>query len=225
MPAALSDVRSPWGDGWSAEEVVAKLEPLVGEPRRNRLEEVIAARLSSVTVLLDAPYDPHNVAAIMRSCDAFGVQQLHVAARERLLLSRKIARGTQWWVDVVVHDSPSDAAHDLQSGGFELVAAETGGSLMPSDLARVGRLALVLGNEHEGVGPEIRATVSRTVKIPMRGFVESLNLSVSAAILLEAATRDRPGDLAATERRDLYARGLFRSVPRAADVLIASRKR
>jgi tRNA (guanosine-2'-O-)-methyltransferase len=105
---------------------------------------------------------------------------------------------------------------------MQLVATHPAGELAPEDLAAVPRLALVLGNEREGIDPEIEAACSQRVQVPMRGFVESLNVSVTAAILLHAATRARTGDLDAATRRRLYARGLYLSVPQAAKVLAAT---
>ncbi|MBK7584318.1 MAG: RNA methyltransferase [Myxococcales bacterium] len=214
----------PWGPAWSSEAVIALFEPMVGEARRARLSEVIAARLGSVTLLLDAPHDPHNGAAILRSCDAFGLHTAHVVPRvEEFLIAPRVAKGTERWVDVVRHPSPEAAVAQLVGERFELVATHPKGELSPEDLADVPRLALVLGNEHEGISPALASATRRSVRIPMRGFVESLNVSVSAAILLAAATRNRAGDLSEAERRTLYARGLFATVNRAEEILAAAR--
>ncbi|HEY6462395.1 MAG TPA: TrmH family RNA methyltransferase, partial [Polyangiaceae bacterium] len=105
------------------------------------------------------------------------------------------------------------------SAGMPLVATHPEGELAPEDLATLPRMALVLGNEREGIRPAIAAACAHRVRVPMRGFVESLNVSVTAAILLHAATRGRPGDLPEAERHRLYARGLYLSVPRAEDLL------
>lgn len=220
---APDDPRPPWGPEWTAEAVIALLEPMVLEPRRARLLEVIGERLGSVTVLMDAPHDPHNGAAILRSCDAFGVQTVHVVPRhEEFLVSGSVAKGSERWVDVVRHASPSAAIHELCARGFELVATHPKGELLPEDLPHVAKLCLVLGNEHDGISEALARAASRSVRIPMRGFVESLNVSVSAAVLLAAAARARPGDLGEAQRRALYARGLHASVKRA-DAILAAR--
>ena len=214
--------RAPWGADWTVEEVIAALEPLVGETRRERLGRVLSERIESVVMLLDAPHDPHNAAAVLRSCDAFGVQELHVLTRvEPCLLSRRVARGTLGWVDVVEHASAEAATRHFASRGFELVAAHPEGELVADELAGVRRVVVVLGNEHQGIDPTLRSACRRSVRVPMRGFVESLNVSVCAAILLAAATRGRAGDLDPARRQELYARGLCRTVPRAGEVLKA----
>ncbi|MCA9629023.1 MAG: RNA methyltransferase [Myxococcales bacterium] len=211
----------PWPTPWTVEGVVEALEPLTLSSRQQRMREVIAQRLSSVTVVMDEPHDPHNGAAIVRSAEAFGVQQIHVVpqAEDSFFVSTGVARGTERWVDVIVHESPLEAIASLRDSGFTLVATHPEGDLLPEDLVHIPKLALVLGNEHEGIGEVLLEAAERSVRVPMRGFVESLNVSVSAAVLLAAATRDRTGDLPADDQRRLYARGLFRSVHRAGEIL------
>lgn len=214
---------TPWDDRWTAGSIIQLLEPMVVPRRRERIRSVVDARVGSVSVVLDAPHDPHNGGAIVRSCDAFGVQYVHVVPRnEDFLVSSGVTTGTERWIDINVHSSPKDAIGALRAKDYELIGTHPEGELQPADLASIPRIALVLGNEHDGICAELSSKISRSVRIPMRGFVESLNVSVSAAILLEAATRDRPGDLTESERRHLYARGLFRTVPRAAEVVSAA---
>jgi tRNA (guanosine-2'-O-)-methyltransferase len=215
LPARIrqAEARSP-------KEVIRLLEPLVLEPRRSRLKQIFAERLASVTVLFDCPYDPHNGAAVIRSCDAFGVQSLHVVERDKpFLTSETVTRGSEKWVDVHCYKKAESALKALHDGGYELVCAEATGELEPADLEHIPRLALILGSERDGVSEVIRSACTRRVRVPMRGFVESLNVSVTAAIMLSAATRGRAGDLAPEDLERLYARGLYFSRPRAEEVL------
>jgi tRNA (guanosine-2'-O-)-methyltransferase len=221
----LVESRVARAEALGVERVVRTLEPLVTPARRARLEQVIARRLLSVSVVLDGPYDPHNGAAVVRSCEAFGVQHLHVVQRGVLpfVVARSVSRGAQKWIDVTCHAGAQSMLEAIDSASLTLVAADAEGGLVPEDLARLPRLALVLGNEREGIRPEIARACAARVRVPMRGHVESLNMSVTAAILLHAATRDRPGDLDPEARLRLYARGLVLSVPRALDLLAAAR--
>lgn len=200
--------------------VVSLLEPLVLERRAQRMRDVIDQRLSSVQVVFDAPHDPHNGAAVVRSCEAFGVQFVHVIERlESFLAAPSVARGSEKWVDLRHWTNVEDVVAHMKSEGMELVAASADGELTPHDLASIPRLALVLGNERDGIAASLAAACSRRVRVPMRGFVESLNVSVSAAILLSQATHGRKGDLSEEDRLRLYARGLYFTVDKADDVL------
>lgn len=203
-----------------AEAVIELLEPFCTDERRRRLSEVVAGRLASVTLVMDAPHDPHNGAAVMRSCDAFGVQELHVVERmEAFAAKTAVAKGTERWVDIRHHATAADAIRALE--GFTLVATHPEGELTPGELARLPKVALVMGNEHDGICAELRQACAHGVRIPMRGFVESLNVSVSAATLLAFATSGRPGDLSPESARRLYARWLALTIPRSLDILEA----
>jgi tRNA (guanosine-2'-O-)-methyltransferase len=212
----------PWAAAWTVEAVIRTLEPLASDERQARIQSVLEQRLGSVTVLLDAPHDPHNGSAVLRTCDAFGIPTVHVLPRvEAFMIARRITKGTERWLEVHHHASAEAAAHHLRAQGYELIATHPKGKLTPPDLAHIPRLALLLGNEHEGICAELAVHAKRAVRIPMRGFVESLNVSVAAAVLLSAATQGRTGDLPLSEKRRLYARALFRSVPRAQEILAA----
>jgi tRNA (guanosine-2'-O-)-methyltransferase len=220
----LAEPRLPWPSGWTPRRVIQTLEPFATDARRLRLQEVFAARISALTVLMDAPHDPHNGAAMLRTCDAFGIPELHIVPRdEKPLFARSVTRGSGRWVDVLVHGSVSEAVTALRDRGFALVATRANGELLPEDLARIPRVALLVGNEHDGLTQELQAAATHSVRVPMRGFVESLNVSVATAILLEAASRGRPGDLSAEAQELLYARGLFYSVQKASEILDAAR--
>jgi tRNA (guanosine-2'-O-)-methyltransferase len=202
------------------ERAIALLEPLVLDARRERLLEVVNRRLGNVAVVFEAPHDPHNGAAVVRSCEAFGVHGVHVIeSREAFLVATSVARSAEKWVDLRCHKGPAEAIDVLRREGFELVAARADGELLPADLATIPKVALVLGNERDGISDELLLACTRSVRVPMRGFIESLNVSVTAAILLAAATTGRPGDLSLLERRKFYARCLYLSVAHAEEVM------
>ena len=225
---------SAWGDRLAtriargevdAEFVIRVLEPFATERRQQRLQEVFAARLQSVTVVLDEICDAHNGAALVRTCEAFGVARIHlVEHRASFLAHAGVARGTHKWVEVNSHQSGEACAQALQAEGMVLVGAHPQGDIQATDLASIPKVAIVLGNEHEGIEPALTRACSHTVRVPMRGFAESLNVSVSGGILLAHAIAGRPGDLPESERRRLYARGLAVSVPNAGAVLERAEK-
>jgi tRNA (guanosine-2'-O-)-methyltransferase len=215
----------PWPAGWTPEGVIETLEPLAVDERRARLWSVIRSRIGSVTVLMDAPHDPHNAAAVLRSCDGFGLPRVHLVPREETFaVGRTVAKGAERWIEVVPHPTPEQALAALHAQGFTTVATHPEGNLEPDDLARLPRVAIILGNEHDGLRDALHEGAKESVRIPMRGFVESFNVSVAGAVLLYAATRGRSGDLPEAEQLRFYARALVRSVPRALEVLAATRR-
>src|SRR5215472_9812595 len=121
----LVDARIRRAESHEPSRVVRVLEPLVSESRRARLMKVIQRRVSSVAVVLDAPYDPHNGAAVVRSCEAFGITSLHVVEKKGypFLVASSVARGAQKWLDVIRHRNAASVAARARESGFELVAA------------------------------------------------------------------------------------------------------
>jgi tRNA (guanosine-2'-O-)-methyltransferase len=202
------------------ELVCAALEPLLTEERKRRIDLVIAARSHAVAPVLEGLIDPHNVAAVLRSAEAFGVQTVHlVASSEPFLASQKIAQGTQRWLDVVEHPSPEACFRALRAHGYRVYVAALDGEITPEALAQEKRVAIVFGNEHAGVSTEMRGLADGAYTIPMRGFVQSLNVSVAAALTLRAAMQGRPGDLTPEEKLVLRARYVLASVPNAHAIL------
>lgn len=203
--------------------IVRELDPFLTNERRARFESVFSQRLDSVTVLMDAPYDPHNGAAVLRSCDAFGVHRLHVVERNGLefLAARQVARGSEQWVHVRTYSESKGALDTLEASGHELVATHPMGELNPEDLRQIPKVCLVLGNERDGIHPELSPACKRSVRVPMRGFAESLNVSVTGAILLQHATAGRSGDLSDAERLFLKARAMILTIDHAAEILLA----
>lgn len=197
----------------AAAEIVRALAPLVTPERLARMDAVIARRTRSLVPVLEDLADPHNGAAIMRSADAFGCQEVHVIeGRHPFAVSTRVTRGTHRWLDLVRHAGVDACIDHLQGRGFRIYVAAMDGEVGPEELARVPRAAVVMGNEHKGASAEMRARVDGVYRIPMEGFVESLNVSVASAITLYVASRGRHGDLQAHEREELRARWLLDSV-------------
>ncbi len=198
--------------------------------RMDRLQEVLARRTRSLTALIEGVHDPHNVAACMRTCDAFGVQHLHlVPPRGRpQRISRDVSRGADRWITLHYHATTEDAVAALRADGYRIVATDLGGEPPPTPLHRLpvdAPLCVAFGNEHEGISPTLRALADGRMAIPMAGFVESLNISVAFAIALSHLRarlddlRGPDGDLAPDERAAVLDRWIVGDVPRAARVL------
>lgn len=193
--------------------VLEALGPLVTERRLKRLRTVAAGRLRSVAPVLESIADPHNASAILRSADAFGIQQVHVVPGPAgFHASRQISKGAHRWLDLQRHLDSAACADALRDAGYAIFVASMEGTVSPADLAKRPKVAVVFGNEHRGPSPAMRERAEGTYAIPMRGFVESLNVSVAAAITLHALTTDRVGELSEGERDELVARWLLSTV-------------
>ena len=163
-------------------------------PRRyERLKAVLDRRMGDLTVLLEHVEKPHNLSAILRSCDAVGVLEAHaVCLAGRLPTFNSTAQGSQKWVPLQLHSSSAEALQGLKAKGFRVygtMLSDTAIDYRQCDFT--GPTALVLGAEKWGLSPEAAELVDQAVIIPMRGMVQSLNVSVAAATLLFEALRQR----------------------------------
>jgi tRNA (guanosine-2'-O-)-methyltransferase len=163
-------------------------------PRRfERLKAVLDRRMGDLTVLLEHVDKPHNLSAILRSCDAVGVLEAHaVCLAGRLPTFNSTAQGSQKWVPVHRHESSAEALQELKARGFKVygtMLSDTAVDYRSCDFT--GPTAFVLGAEKWGLSPEAAALVDQGVIIPMQGMVQSLNVSVATATLLFEALRQR----------------------------------
>ncbi len=161
-----------------------------------RFESVIAKRQPTLTVVLEDVYDPHNASAVLRSCDGVGVLEVHLVYVKQVPPRKSFGRSTSAsaakWLDLHYHDSIEACYAHLRERGFNIIATALQGDsreLYEYDLAKP--TALVFGNEKDGVSPEGIAGADGTAYIPMQGMVESLNISVSCAVTLYEAMRQR----------------------------------
>ncbi|MCB9788241.1 MAG: RNA methyltransferase [Deltaproteobacteria bacterium] len=206
------------------------LSAFVQPERLARLREILARRTRHLTVLLERVHDPHNVAACLRTCDAFGVQDLHMVPDDpqSTRISRMVSRGAQRWVTVHRHDDTAAALAALRGRGYRVVATALGEAPPPvpvSALPLDAPLCIAFGNESDGVSDLLREQADGLALIPMRGFVESLNVSVAFAIAL-ASLRDRldalappPPGLQDAEAARILDGWIVEDVPRAREVL------
>ena len=199
-----------------AETVIEALSNVVTVERLRRIEAVIEGRTDSLVVVLDRVSDPHNASAVLRSADAFGVQNVYaIVGPHGFRASRGVSKGTHRWIDVVRYESAEACVRRLKANGYAIYVAAMDAEQSPRDLTVVPRIAVVFGNEHRGVSEELRAMADGAFSIPMRGFVESLNVSVAAAITIETLTNAGRTKLDPARRRELLARFLMNSVKNA----------
>ncbi|MBM5803346.1 MAG: tRNA (guanosine(18)-2'-O)-methyltransferase TrmH [Cyanobacteria bacterium K_DeepCast_35m_m2_155] len=163
-------------------------------PRRyERLKAVLNRRMADLTVLLEHVEKPHNLSAILRSCDAVGVLEAHVVSlkgRERTFNST--AQGSQKWVPLHGHASGAEAIQALKTQGFKLYGTHLSAAAVDyRSCDFTGPTAFVLGAEKWGLSEATTELVDQAIVIPMQGMVQSLNVSVATATLLFEALRQR----------------------------------
>ena len=198
------------------EKVIDVLSPLITTQRLHRIEEVVTQRTDDLVVVLDQVSDPHNVSAILRSADAFGLQTLHVITDgNEFAISKGVSKGSQHWMDICSHTSTEACITTLQASGFKVFVASMESSRSPESLSQIDRLAIVFGNEHKGVSQGARTCADGTFAIEMHGFVESLNVSVAAAITIRTLRQHMDTPICSVRQLELKARFLMNSVRNA----------
>lgn len=195
-----------------AEHVVEALRGLVTPARWQRIEQVVAQRTDDVVPVLDCVHDPHNVSAILRSADAFGAQNVYaVDPQYGFRASHGVSKGTHRWLDVHRYADAPSCIDALREHGYAIYVATMEGTIAPADIDDA-KVAVVFGNEHRGASTAFVDAADGLFAVPMRGFVESLNVSVAAAVTLQTLTSTRSANLPAKRRRELKARFLLNTV-------------
>jgi tRNA (guanosine-2'-O-)-methyltransferase len=183
-------------------KTLSKVQPFKGDkwPRTERREQrtrsVLAHRQPDLTLVLENVHDPHNVSAVLRSCDAVGVQAVHtvytVEERPARAFARTTSASAAKWIDIVHHDSVDDCYTALRKQRFTILATAVRTEAVELySLDLTAPVAIVFGNEMRGVTSEAIAQADGTVFIPMLGMIESLNISVACAVTLFEAMRQR----------------------------------
>lgn len=194
-------------------------------PRRfHRLREVLDRRQPDLTVVLERVHKAHNLSAIVRTADAVGIFEVHAVAPIRVRPARAVAQGTGRWVRVYTHATVGAACESLAAAGMRVVAAHPGPSAVDyRELDYTAPLAILFGQEKEGVSEAALRRADAQVVVPMQGMVVSLNVSVAAALILYEAWRQREAaGLYAGDSRldpDVRRRTLFEwAYPQLADL-------
>ncbi|CAM2992622.1 tRNA (guanosine-2'-O-)-methyltransferase [Flavobacterium succinicans] len=166
------------------------LENILTDNRKEKFLKVLQERTNHFTVVVEDVFQMHNASAVMRSCEVFGVQNLNVIEqRYGKSIDKEIAMGAQKWVDINSFDSVGNCMDTLKNKGYQIIATtpHTDDCLLDHfDISKPS--AFCFGTEKEGLSEEIMQKADGFLKIPMVGFTESLNISVSAAIILQNLT-------------------------------------
>jgi len=171
-------------------EYLAYLEGFLTENRKERFQKVLENRTNHFTIAVEDVFQFHNTSAVMRSCEVFGIQEINIVEqRFGKDIDKEIAMGAQKWVDINRFENINNCIQNLKTKGYQIIATtphDDSCLLHEFDISK--KSALFFGTEKEGLSEEVMKQADGFLKIPMVGFTESLNISVSAAIIIQDIT-------------------------------------
>jgi len=174
------------------EDLVSYLESFLTERRKLKNHTVLNERTYHFSVAIEDVFQLHNTSAVMRSCDIFGIQNLNVIEERNLrTIDREIAMGAQKWVDINRFHTTKSCLQTLKEDGYQIVATSPHGenNVTLSEFDYTKKSVFFFGKEDTGLSDYVIENSDVQLKIPMYGFTESLNISVSASIILQEVTR------------------------------------
>lgn len=184
-------------------ELIKHLSSFVTPERLRLFDEVLEQRTHYITVVLEDIYQSQNASAVLRTCDCFGIQYVHVIEnRNTFRVNKEVALGASKWLTIQKYNqsahNSSQTIHTLKKEGYRIVATSPhiNDKLLKDFSPEKGKFALVFGSELPGISETIMNEADEFIKIPMAGFTESFNISVSAAIILYHLTgemKQKPG--------------------------------
>ena len=162
----------------------------VSDHKKELMEQVLDNRTRSLTLVMEDIFQSQNASAMVRTCECFGIQDVHIIeSRAKYGTNLKVLKGSHYWLNLIKHkkEKPAEIYNQLKSEGYKiLVTSLFPGSKSIFDVSpdELGKIALVMGNELHGISKDAEASAHQLVHIPMVGFTESFNVSVSAAICI-----------------------------------------
>ncbi len=198
----------------SYQEAYAKVSSFITQERRDKIDKVLEGRTCNIGVLCERIHDTGNIAAVIRSMENLGFQNLDVIMSEKMKISTRITNGADKWISQRNWKNTTDCVEQLKSEGYQIVATSLQADSVPmTEIDFTKPTVIALGNEKEGVSEELLALTDKNCIIPTVGFSQSFNISVAAAILLSYIKIQREqkqgfhGDL--TERQKEIMRSHF----------------
>jgi tRNA (guanosine-2'-O-)-methyltransferase len=203
--------------------LITYLEGFVTEKRKNTFKNILLNRTRHFTVVLEDIFQQHNSSAVIRSCDVFGIQDIHIIENKyHSKVSRHVAKGSQKWLNLNNYKEDKNNTKDcltrLKNEGYQIIATSPHNNTCTlHDLDISKKSAFIFGVEKSGVSEEVLINSDEILTIPMVGFTESLNISVAAAIILENLTNklrnsNYPWRLSEKEQEIIYANWLEKSI-------------
>ncbi|HEX8546590.1 MAG TPA: RNA methyltransferase, partial [Cytophagaceae bacterium] len=175
-------------------QLLEHLLAFVTENKKNKMARALDSRTRHLSIIVEDVYQPHNASAVIRSCDCFGIQDLHIIEnRNKYKLNPDVSLGSSKWVDIIRHNAGENntlsCIKQLKEKGYKIIATTPHIRETPLESFDVSiKSAILLGNELEGLSQEAIDNADGYLTIPMVGFTESLNISVTAAICMHYLT-------------------------------------
>ena len=211
----------------SQNKLIAYLSGFITRRRKQLMDEILEKRTRYITVALEDIYQPHNASAVLRTCECLGIQDVHIIEnKNRYRINPDVVLGATKWITLRKYNSTNyntPAAVDyLRNNGYRIVATSLSEKAVPLDQFDLlkGRLAIFFGTELTGLTDKMLNLADESLKIPVYGFTESYNISVSAAIILShliniLRNSTVPWQLAEDEKKEIMLRWLRQSIKRA----------
>ena len=180
------------GHSASVEMIMEKIWPLLTPERQRKIENVVAKRCFSIPVVLESIYDRGNISAVMRTAEGLGFANFHIIeTQEKFKNSQRVTQGADKWVETKKWKSTTEAIKYFKDNKIRLCVTSLEAAKPLHEVDFSTPLALVLGNEKDGVSKEMLEAADERVIIPMPGFVQSFNISVAGALCLYQIFQDR----------------------------------
>ena len=212
---------------FTASEIVSGLEAFLTDERKSRISQVIDHRTLNVATVVEHLYDVGNISAVMRSAESFGFLPFHIIERPgaKYKISDRISKGTEKWLDIHKYKETEKCFLDLKKSGYQIYASDLSATCALHEIPVQNKVAIVFGNEKEGISDVAKKMADGTFIIPMHGFAQSFNISVAAAISFSAIHQKRltagfAGDMSGEEKLRLRASYYLRTLDSAADILL-----
>ncbi len=231
----MSDIFSSLDDELR-QELTEYLSGFITQNKLDKIEQVLRWRTRHITVVLEDIYQPQNASAVIRTCDCFGIQDLHIIENRNEFRTKKaVTQGASKWVDLHrwtggTRDNSRPCLHHLREKGYTLVATTlSDAAITPDELDLGEKTALIFGNEEDGISEVVAGEADVFLKYPMYGFTQSFNISVSAALIVSHLIHrlhatDIPWQLDDNSVRDLRLQWIRRVLgPERKSELLASR--
>jgi len=210
---------------------IKELAPLLTTDRKSRIDKVLSQRTKGISILLEDIYQSHNISAVLRTCDNLGIQNIYIIQDyNKVILAKGVSLGSEKWITLKIKDkttSKKEYIRSLKNQGFKIISTvppTKEKSINMNSLKITKKMIIAFGNEEKGLSDDIIKESDSLVSIPMHGFNESYNISVSCAIvmnqlIIDAKKQNKLTKLTEKEKSDLRFDWYMKSIKHASKVV------